>query len=220
MVAKQDDVRNRKQQRPTAVPTDQRLVVLKPTVAPAHYSPPIALPKPGLLRHYLSTIEERLHMRIERRRAAAALPTLRLLTEQAKLAAEYQNSINAMRVSELEREVKTAELLQKKSDLTSQRTQSDKLANARFQRERLALQVEIAALRRQVREQRNPAQAVTTAAERRLQRKREIEQQIERLRAEETQALKPGTSELEQRRIKNMYSARRDELMEQLEEFL
>lgn len=220
MQMKQDDIRNRRAQRPPGGTTDQQIVVLKPTVAPARFAPPFALPKPNLLTHYLAVLQERFHMRIERRRATATLPTLRLLTEQAKLAVQYQDSINAIHLSELEREVKTAELLQKKSDLTSQRLQSDRLANARLQRERLALQVEIAALPRQFRDQRNPTQAVTTAAERRIQRKKEIEQQIERLRTEETQAMKPGTSELEQRRIKNMYSARRDELMEQLEEFL
>jgi hypothetical protein len=53
-----------------------------------------------------------------------------------------------------------------------------------------------------------------------LLKKTEIEGELQRLRTEEGQALQRGMSELEKRRLQNMYAGRRDELMMQLEKHL
>jgi len=43
---------------------------------------------------------------------------------------------------------------------------------------------------------------------------------LQQLNAEEANAVQRGTSELEKRRLQNMYAGRRDRLMEELEKYL
>jgi hypothetical protein len=59
-----------------------------------------------------------------------------------------------------------------------------------------------------------------TPEQQRLLKKAEIEEQLQRLKTDEVQAVEKTTSELERRRLQNMYAARRDRLMEELEKYL
>ena len=206
----------------TKTPTNKDLVLVRPTIPATRLFPPSPSAPPSLLEHYVASVRERIRMTIERKRAEAALPTLRLLTEQAKLAAEYQHSLNVLQLADLEKDVRQSELLQEQRELAAQRRQTERLASPRVQKELLTLQLDIAMLKRQIREQRKPnvARPELTADQQRELKKRNLKQDIERLRSDEADAIKPGMSELETRRIKNMYAARRDELTEQLEKYL
>src|SRR5580658_10049637 len=72
-----------------------------------HAQPPHAS---TIYRHLIDSIKKRMRMKIDAKTAEVAIPTLRSMTEQAKLATEYQTSRNALSLSELEREVRLAEL--------------------------------------------------------------------------------------------------------------
>ena len=58
---------------------------------------------PTVFGHYTAAVKKRLHMKIDGKTAQTSLPVLRAMTEQARLATEYQQSINALIVSEAER---------------------------------------------------------------------------------------------------------------------
>ena len=159
-------------------------------------------------------------MKIEGKTAKVAIPVLRILAQQAKLALEYQSSLMALSLAETEREVRLAELNLRKIEVAAQRRQYEQTADARTNKERLALQLEIATLERQIQEQRQPLPPKLSPAQQRLLKKNEIEEDLQRLRADEARALRQAVTEPEKRRVQNMYATRRDRLMEQLEKFL
>ena len=170
--------------------------------------------------HFVDSFRKRRLMKIDGKTARVAIPVLRTLTEQAKLAMEYRASLVALSLAETERELKAAELEQRNRELATQRRHHEQLAEIRLNRERLALQLEIATLQRQIQEQRQPPTPKLTAGQQKLLKKAEIEEELHRLRVEEARALQQAPNELEKRRIQNMYAARRDRLMEQLEKYL
>ena len=212
-------------------PAQRHLMVLKETpVEPVLWDPRPhgRVSQPTIFGHFVDSLKKRMRMSIDGRIARVAIPTLRTITEQAKLAVEYQTSLNALSLAEVEREVRLAEIEQKKLELASQRRQHQALEGMRLQKEQLSLQkdhiafrLEIATLRRQLKEQRQPAAAPKpTPAQQKLIKRAEVEAQLEELRAEEAKALQRATSELEKRRFQNMYTHRRDRLMEELEKYL
>jgi hypothetical protein len=170
--------------------------------------------------HFVESFKRRRLIRIDGKTASIAIPVLSTLTQQAKLALEYQSALVALGLGEIERDVKVAELDQRKLELAVQRRHQEQLAETRLSKERLSLQLEIARLQRQIQEQRQPPIPTLTTAQQKLLKKAEIEEEIHRLRIEEARALQQITGELEKRRIQNMYAARRDRLMERLEQFL
>ena len=76
---------------------------------------------PTVLGHFFRSLRKRLFMKIDTRTAGIALPAIRTMAEQARLATEYQNSLNALSMSEHEREIRIAELEQRKLELAVQR---------------------------------------------------------------------------------------------------
>ena len=170
--------------------------------------------------HFVESFKKRRHMKIEGKTAKVAIPVLRILAQQAKLALEYQSSLMALSLGETEREVRLAELNLRKIEVAAQRRQYEQTADARTNKERLALQLEIATLERQIQEQRQPLPPKLSPAQQRLLKKNEIEEDLQRLRADEARALRQAVTEPEKRRVQNMYATRRDRLMEQLEKFL
>jgi hypothetical protein len=161
-----------------------------------------------------------MRMKIDAKTAEVAIPTLRSMTEQAKLATEYQTSLNALSLSELEREVRLAELEQRKLELAVQGRQHRHLEGLRLHKEELALQADITALQRQIADQRRPQEPKLTPAQQKFLRKAEAEEQLQQLRADEARALRTATSEMEKRRLLNIYANRRERLMDQLEKYL
>lgn len=159
-------------------------------------------------------------MKIDGKTARVAIPVLRTLTEQAKLAMEYRANLVALGLAEFERELKVAEFEQRKRELATQRRHHEQLAELRLNRERLALQLEIATIQRQIQEQRQPPTPKLTPGQQKVLKKAEIEDELHRLRIEEARAVQHAPNELEKRRIQNMYAGRRERLMEQLEKYL
>lgn len=170
--------------------------------------------------YFIDSAKKRMLMRIDGKTSRVAIPALRTLAQQAKLALEYQASLVALSLAETERGVRSAELEQKRLELSAQRRQQEQLAEIRLRKDRLAIELEIATLQRQITEQRRPSTSKLTPAQEKLLKKSEIEAEIHRLRVEEARALQQETNEPERRRIQNMYATRRDRLMEQLEKYL
>lgn len=178
---------------------------------------------PAMMAYYLNCLKDRFLLHQDRRTAAVRARFLTQKLEELKLTRELQGVINDLAVLSVEREVRVRRLELEKLELVSKIQNQTQLGALRLQRDRLQLQYEIATLRRQIREQKRlPAAAENklTPAQQRVLKKAEIEEQIQRLRAEEAQALQKATSELERRRIQNMYAAKRDQLMEQMEKYL
>lgn len=65
-----------------------------------------------------------------------------------------------------------------------------------------------------------PIEPKLTAAQQRILKKAELEQELHRLKADETDAFSKAGSEAERRRVQNMYASRRDQLTQQLEKYL
>ena len=200
----------------------RQLAVARPAAVPARILPPepSAPAGPTVFGHYRYSFKERLHLHIERQTTEALLPTLRLLTEQARLATEYQHSLTALSLAELEREVLFAEMQQRKLELAIRRQQTEELAYMQLERQRLSLQLEKAKVDREMRELQKPAEAKLTPAQQRLIKKTEIEEQLQQLQAEERRAVQRAGSELEKRRLQNIYTNRRERLMEELEKYV
>jgi hypothetical protein len=182
-----------------------------------HGQPPHAS---TIYRHLVDSVKKRMRMKIDATTARVAIPALRSMTEQAKLATEYQTSINALSLSELEREVRLAELEQRKLELSIQRRQHQHLEGLRLQKEQLALQAEISTLQRQIADQQRPPEPRLTPAQQKFLKKTEVEEQLQQLRVDEARALQRATGDLEKRRLQNIYANRRERLMEQLEKYL
>jgi hypothetical protein len=176
--------------------------------------------QPSLLGHYVQAIRDRTRLRIDQKTAQAVTSALRTETEQLKLANEYQTNLNARQLADLERDVRLAELEQKREDIAIARQQNRELFTLRLQRDRLALQVEIARHRKEIREGRQRPEPKLSPTQQRLSKKTEIEDLLQRLKDDETRALHSAHTELEKRRLQNMYSDRRDRLLEQLEKYL
>jgi hypothetical protein len=170
--------------------------------------------------HFVDSFKRRTHLKIDGKTAQAALPTLRTLTEQAKLATEYQASLDALNLAEHEREVKQAELEQRKLELATQRKQHQRLEQKRLQKEQLCLQLEISTLQGQIQEQERPPEPKLSAAQQKLLKKAEIEGQLQQLRADEVRALEGAANDLEKRRLQNIYAAKREQLMQQMEKHI
>ncbi len=64
------------------------------------------------------------------------------------------------------------------------------------------------------------AEPKLSPAQQRLLKKAELEQELQRLKLDETSAVEKATTETEKRRLQNMYATRRDQLMQQLEKHL
>jgi hypothetical protein len=175
-----------------------------------------------VLGHFFRSLKKRLFMKIDTRTAGIALPAIRTMAEQAKLATEYQNSLNALSMSEHEREIRLAELEQRKLELAAQRRQLEALEQLRLQKERLALQLSVATLRRQIKTEKAPVRDVPklTPEQQKLLKRGELEAKLQSLRAEESKALLKAQNDAEKRRFQNMYAHRRERLMEELEQFL
>jgi hypothetical protein len=173
-----------------------------------------------IYRHLIDSVKKRMRMKIDAKTARVAIPTLHSMTQQAKLATEYQTSINALSLSQLEREVRLAELEQRKLELAVQGRQYRHLEGLRLHKEELALQADITALQRQIVDQLRPQEPKLTPAQQKSLRKAETEVQLQQLRADEARALRTATSEMEKRRLLNIYANRRERLMDQLEKYL
>ena len=175
---------------------------------------------PTILDHLLNSWKRRMHLRIDGRAARTALPTLRIITEQAKLATEYQAALNSLSTTQVEREVRLAELELRRLELAGQKRQHQRLEGLRLRKEQLALQLDIAVLTQQIHEQRQAPATKLTAQQQKAVKKAEIEEQLQQLRAEAIRAVRQADDEPEKRRLQNMYNGRRDRLMEQLEKYL
>ena len=84
----------------------------------------------------------------------------------------------------------------------------------------MAIRVEIARMRREMRDASAPSEPRLTPVQQRAIKKAEIEQQFQTLQVEEAKALQRAATEVEKRRLQNMYASRRDRLMEELEKHL
>jgi hypothetical protein len=204
-------------------PTSHGEVVVRPTVTPSRLAPrPERRPIAGLSvsEHHRQAWHEREHLRIERKNARAALETLQVVTEQAKAATEYQHALNTMAVAQAERDVRLSELAQRRREVELQRRHSDALAGLRLQKDRTAIQLEIARMHKEMRDLQRPPERQLTPAQERALKRLETEQRLQQLRDDEARALKRAAGELERRRVQNLYSRRQERLMEELEEYL
>jgi hypothetical protein len=204
-------------------PANRQLVVVRPALpaAPPQFQRRIEAPQgQSLWSYYLGAFRERWRTRIDGRTSRIAIPALRTQGEQLKLAHEYQTTLNSMRLAEIERETKAAELNQKRTEAIVAQQQQQALQNLRLQKEKLSIQVEMAKLKKEMADlKRKPDQQVSPTQQRLLKRG-EIEEKLQRLRADEERAMNAAPTEAERRRIQNMYEHRREQLMEELSRYL
>jgi hypothetical protein len=203
----------------------RELMVVGPGRPPARHpawQAPVVMPAkpPSLLGHYLTGVKDRIRLRIDGQTARIASAAVRDQTEQLRLMNEYHSAINASRLADLERQVKAAELQQRMEQIATQQWENQQLQALRVHRERLAIRLEIATLRRQLQELRQGQPVQLTPAQQRLVKKAEIEEQMQQLRIEEDRAVQRAIDDLEKRRLQNMYNGRREQLTEQLEKFI
>ena len=172
-------------------------------------------------------VADRLRLRIDGHTARVASVALKSQAEHLKLVNEYQAAINTFRQADMERRVKAAELRQRMEEIVfqrraNQRLQGLRLENERFglHRDRLAIRLEIAKLRKELREAGVRPEPKLSPAQQRALKKAEVEDQLQGLIREEAVAMQRAAAEPEKRRLQNMYANRRDQLMEQLENLL
>ncbi len=174
-------------------PANRQLTVVQPALPaiPPDYQRRVPTPQgQSLFSYYINAFRERIRTRIDGRSARVAIPVLRTQTEQLKLAHEYQTTLNNMRLAELERDAKAAELLQKRTDFEIQRNQQQALQTLRLQKEKLSIQTEMARLKKEMADlKRKPQEATLTAVQQRMMKRAEIEEKLQRLRADETRAM-------------------------------
>jgi hypothetical protein len=175
---------------------------------------------PSLIGHQIQALRDRIRLKIDQKTTLAVTAALRIQGEQLKLANEFQASLNTQQIADVEREVRLDELEQKREEIAIQRQQNQALFELRLRRDRLALQAEMVRFHKEIQDARRRPEPKPNPTQQRLKKKAEIEADIQRLRDDEAVALGNGNSELEKRRIQNMYSDRRDRLMEQLEKYL
>lgn len=170
--------------------------------------------------HFLDAIKKRAHLLIEGRTVERSLPTIRAVTEQARLAAEYQEVLRTSFVKEAEQQLRLLEIEERRREIERSRSQASALGDLRLQRDRLSLQLEIARLRRDIRETRSRKPRPLSPTQQRTAKKAELEGRIEQLRRDEEAAVGRARGEPERRRLQNMYNQRRERLLEELEEYL
>lgn len=187
----------------------------------------IPAPVPSLVGHWVDAFKQRVRLRIDGRTARIGAEVLRAQTEHLKLMHEYHSAINGFRVADLERQVRAAELEQRMEEIAAQRRTHQRLQAVRvsteklaLRRDRMAIRVEIARMRREMRDASAPSEPRLTPVQQRAIKKAEIEQQLQTLQVEEAKALQRAATEAEKRRLQNMYASRRDRLMEELEKHL
>jgi hypothetical protein len=178
---------------------------------------------PTILGHLVNSVNTRIHLKIDAKTASASLPALRTLTDRTKLAAEYQASLNTLSLAEAEREVRQAELEQKKIELAAQRRQQQHLDPLRLQKDQLTLKLEVAQLQRSIQAAENlpgGQQFTATPEQQRRLKRMEIEDKLRELARLEADALKTARDDEDRARLQNMYGDKREELREQLAKFL
>lgn len=171
--------------------------------------------RPGLLAHWVESVKERLHDRIEITNIEHRSHMLRAMTEQVKLESEYQGALQSMAMAALEHRTRIAELRHKRIEFVLQRKQAVRLAALRLQKEQVALRLEIAKSRQARRETTAPKQDLS-AEQQRLIKKAQLQERLEQLRAEQAAVVRRERGQDNKRRIENVYANRIEQLLEEL----
>lgn len=177
---------------------------------------------PSMLAYYFTRLKDRYLLNQDTRTTAVRSRFLQQKIEELKLTRDLQSVMNDLSALAIEREVRVRKIQVERLDLDSKIHNHARLGRLQLDRDRLQLEFDVAVLRRKIREENNQPAAdhKLSPTQQKLLKKAEIEEQLQRLKTEELQALQKATSELEKRRVQNMYAARRDQLMEQMEKYL
>lgn len=177
---------------------------------------------PSMLAYYFTRLKDRFLLNQDHRTAAVRSRFLQQKIEELKLTRDLHGIMNDLAVLAVERDVRVRRLQVERVELESKIQNHARLGGLQLERDRLQLQYDIAVLKRKIREEDNQptTEQKLTPTQQRALKKAEIEEQLQHLKAEELQAVQRATTELEKRRLQNMYAGRRDQLMEQLEKFL
>ena len=204
-------------------PANRQFVVVRPALPatpPDFQSRLPDLQGQSIFGYFVQAFKERVRTRIDGRSARVAIPVLRTQTDQLKIAHEYQATLNSMRLAELEREAKAAELNQKRTDAEVQQHQQQALQNLRLQKEKLSIQVEMVRLKKEMGDLKSKQDQGLSQAQQRMMKRAEIEEKLQRLRADENRTMNAAPTEQERRRLENMYENRREQLMDELAKYL
>lgn len=169
---------------------------------------------PGLLEKYI----ERLRIRFQKSNERAVIERWiefyqsgeRLIAARTAMERQKSEFLQLEREHEVSERKKDAEIAKQEADIEEHKLRRDQAA---YKRQHPELFIEGAQPPKPEPPQLSPEQ------QRRLKRM-ETEDRLEDLNKEETRALQKATSDLEKRRLQNMYAAKRDQLMEQMEKYL
>jgi hypothetical protein len=174
-----------------------------------------------LAAYYVNVLRYRFLISMETRLEHLGTRFLSSRLEQLKLATQYQaqmDELEAMQPTQGNRLLEL-QLRQRQMKRDYQRTLS--LHGLQLEKERLALEVEIAELRARKDgiQSRQPETKLSPEQQRRLKRL-EIEERLEDLDRSEEAAVKKARNEEDAKRLENMYGRQREELRDELSRYL
>jgi hypothetical protein len=177
---------------------------------------------PQILTTYISALKQRFILKVEDRAAQSRTRFLRTHIEQLELGKQYATLAHDLRAMESEQENRLLRLALEKRELEAKAQLAETLDGLRLQKERLAVEVEIAELKAKRKAIQKPGgtdSKLTPDQQRRLKRL-EIEDKLRELDRLEAEAISKARNDEERARIENMYVDKRDELHEQLSKYL
>ena len=176
--------------------------------------------QPALLTHFIHCVKDRFIVGQEDRTAAVRSRFIKTKIEQLKLAKELQLAIDDLNFLELEREIRRLELENRRDGLQEDGASQRHLAGLHRERDALKIKLEIAQINDQMQQLQGKPEAKVSKDQQRLERRQEIERDIERLKTDKVLAAGRAASEQERRRVENMYDDRIQQLQADLARYL
>lgn len=181
--------------------------------------------QPQLLTYYVDVLKQRFILNVEDRTAQVRTQFLRRHVEELQVGKEYKVLIHDLQAMEVEQGNRLLRLGLERRDLEAKHQQAEELDGLRLEKDRLAIEVEIAELRAKMQAIETPTppppieNRLSPEQQRRI-RRMEIEDKLRELDRLEADAVKASKNDEDRLRIENMYTDKRQELHEQLSKFL
>jgi hypothetical protein len=177
--------------------------------------------RPPALSHYVSSVMDRFVLRQTDQTAKVRSQFLRTQIDQLKLAKEFHTALDDLTLHQIERDIRQRGLEIERQDLDNKQQQQQELTALQHQQEKLRVQLEIARLSRQIKEEEIPPPLpVSNPVDERAQKRSFHEAEIARKREAKARAVDQAPTEEDKARVANMYDDSIEREMAELSKFL
>ncbi len=165
--------------------------------------------QPNLLTLYVDQLRSRFILGAEHRTAQVRTKFLRSFIERLELTKQYETLIQDLKAMELEQDNRLLRLKLEQQELRARQQQASALDGLQLQKERLAIEVELATLQAKKTAIQNPERPDNrlTPEQRRAAEKREVEAHIADLKTQKAEALKVADEDERTRQLNAIEAA-------------